>query len=71
MLNFFRLCAAQKRPVKSMALNSLAGIAALCIAAAVCGFSGSPLEVNAASVALAISLGIPGVIMLILILYVI
>lgn len=71
MLNFMRLCGAQKHPVKAMVINSMTGIAALCISAAVCGFLGSPFAVNAASVTLAISLGVPGVIMLLLILFVI
>lgn len=71
MLNFMRLCGAQKRPVKAMAINSLAGLVLLCAAAAVSGFLGSPVAVNPASVTLAISLGIPGVIMLLLALFVI
>ena len=35
MLNFMRLCGAQKRPVRAMAINSLAGLVLLCAAAAV------------------------------------
>lgn len=71
MMNFMRLCGAQKRPVKAMLINSLTGLAALCIAAAASGFLGSPLTVSPAAVSLAISLGIPGVVMLLLVLFVI
>lgn len=71
MLNFMRLCGAQKHPVRAMAINSAAGLAALCIAAAVSGLLGKGLAVNPASAALAASLGVPGVIMLLLLLFVI
>ena len=68
---FYAAGGAQKRPVRAMAINSLAGLVLLCAAAAVSGFLGSPVAVNPASVTLAISLGIPGVIMLLLALFVI
>ncbi len=71
LLNYFRLCGRQRRPVKAMAINSLAGLLALCLLAAISGFLGNAVAVNPATVIVSMSLGIPGVIMLLLTLFVI
>ncbi|MBD5103931.1 MAG: hypothetical protein HDT47_03595 [Ruminococcaceae bacterium] len=61
MLLFIRLCANQRRPVKIMLVNSLFGIAALAAAAVISGFMGCGIAVNYATVWVSVALGIPGV----------
>ena len=63
---FFRRCGQQKKPVRAMAANSLAGLAALIAAAVITGFSGCGIAVNGATVLVASVLGVPGVAMILL-----
>ena len=67
---YFVLCAGQKKPLKSMLLNSLSGLAALVAAAVVSGSMGCGIAVNYATVLVSAALGIPGVIGLVLIMFV-
>lgn len=61
MALFIRLCGSQKKPLKAMLLNSLLGIAALAAAAAVSGAAGCGVAVNYVTVFVSVALGIPGV----------
>lgn len=70
-LAYFRLCRKQKAPIKAMALNSGFGLIFLILMAMVTGALGNGLYISYTSVSTAVSLGIPGVIMLLLITYII
>ena len=61
---FLHKCGMQKKPVKAMAVNSLSGIAVLVAAAVITGFAGCGVAVNAATVLTAAVLGVPGVVMI-------
>ena len=63
---YFRLCGGRKKPIKSMLLNSLAGLCSLVTAALISGIMGCGIAVNYATVLVSTALGIPGVIGLIL-----
>ncbi|MBD5113612.1 MAG: hypothetical protein HDT46_00155 [Ruminococcaceae bacterium] len=62
MLLFIRLCGNQRRPVKIMLVNSLFGIAALAAVSIISGFMGYGIAVNYATVWTSVALGVPGVI---------
>lgn len=70
LIFYFLLCGSQKKPLKSMLLNSLSGLAALIAAAVVSGGMGCGIAVNYATVLIATALGVPGVIGLVLIMFV-
>ncbi len=70
LLFYLRLCGSQKNPLKSMLLNSLSGLAALVTAAVVSGTMGCGIAVNYATVLVSTALGIPGVIGLVLIMFI-
>ena len=61
---FFRKCGQQKKPLKAMAANSAIGLAGLVGAAIITGFMGCGIAVNAATVVVAAVLGVPGVVMI-------
>ena len=67
---FFHKCGQQKKPVKAMIINSLTGLAGLVAAAIVTGFSGFGVAVNIATVLIACVLGIPGVAMILVTMFV-
>lgn len=68
---FFYICGRQRKPIKAMAANSASGIVLLILSAAISGFLGCGIPVNYATVIIASGLGIPGVIMLLLIKFII
>lgn len=68
---FFGICGKQRKPVKAMILNSVSGLAALTVAAAATGFLGCGIAFNCATALTAVTLGIPGVIAIILIKFII
>lgn len=68
---YLRLCGSQKRPVKAMVVNSLAGVTALVAAAVISGIMGVGIAVNFASVWAAVTLGVPGVVGVVLVMFVI
>lgn len=61
---FLHKCGLQKKPVKAMVINSLSGVVGLIAAAVVTGFAGCGVAVNAATVLIAAVLGLPGVAMI-------
>lgn len=61
---FLHKCGQQRKPVKAMAVNSAAGLAVLVAAAAITGFMGCGVAVNTATVLTAAVLGVPGVAMI-------
>ena len=67
---YMRLCGNQKRPIKSMLVNSLAGVIGLITAAVVSGIFGVGIAVNYATVLTAAALGVPGVLGVVLIMFV-
>lgn len=67
---YMRLCGNQKKPLKAMLINSAAGVAALVAAAVISGMLGNGIAVNHASVLAAVALGVPGVMGMVLILFV-
>ena len=68
---FLHKCGQQKRPVKAMLINSAAGLAGLIAAAVITGFAGCGIAVNSAAVVVAAVLGVPGVAMILLTVFVI
>ena len=58
---FLHKCGTQKKPVKAMLINSLSGVVGLIAAAVVTGFAGYGVAVNTATVLTAAVLGVPGV----------
>ena len=67
---YAHFCGCQKRPLKSMLVNSLAGVIGLITAAVISGIFGVGIAVNHASVWAAATLGIPGVLGVVLIMFV-
>lgn len=67
---YFHKCGQQKKPLRAMILNSAAGLAMLIVAAVITGFSGCGVAVNGASVLVASVLGVPGVVMILVSLFV-
>ena len=61
---FLHKCGQQRKPVKAMAVNSAAGLVVLVAAAIITGFMGCGVAVNMATVLTAAVLGIPGVAMI-------
>ena len=61
---FFHNCGQQKKPLKAMVVNSAIGLAGLLAAAIVTGFMGCGIAVNAVTVVVAAVLGVPGVVMI-------
>lgn len=68
---YMRLCGSQRKPIKSMAANSALGVLALLLAALISGFLGCGISVDYITVFAASVLGIPGVAMMLLIMFVI
>ena len=68
---FLYLCGQQKKPIKAMLVNSLAGIVGLVAAAIITGWSGCGIAVNTATVLIASVLGVPGVAMILVTMFVI
>lgn len=71
MFLYLHFCGSQKRPVKAMLVNSAAGVLALMAAAVISGIMGVGIAVNYASVWAAVTLGVPGVIGVVLVMFVI
>lgn len=71
MAAYFGICGRQRRPIKSAAVNSAAGVVLLVLTAVVSGFFGGGISVNYISVFVSSVLGVPGVIMMLLITFVI
>ena len=67
---YLRRCGEQKKPIRAMVANSLCGMIGLVVAAVVTGFSGCGVAVNGASVLVAAVLGVPGVVMMLVSLFV-
>ena len=65
-LTYLHRCGQQKRPLKAMVINSLAGLTVLVAAAAVTGFMGCGIAVNRVTVLVSSVLGVPGVVMILL-----
>ncbi len=65
-LGYLRICGRQRRPVKAMLANSMAGVILLVISAAVTGITGFGIPVTWVSVMTASVLGVPGVGMIML-----
>ena len=61
---FLHRCGQQKKPLKAMIVNSAIGLAGLTAAAVITGFMGCGIAVNAATVVTATVLGLPGVVMI-------
>ena len=61
---FLHRCGQQKKPLKAMVVNSAFGLTVLVGAAIITGFMGCGIAVNAATVVTATVLGVPGVIMI-------
>ena len=68
---FLRKCGQQKKPVKAMVINSMTGLVGLVAAAVVTGFAGCGIAVNIATVLVAAVLGVPGVVMILVTMFVI
>ena len=68
---FFCKCGQQRKPIKAMVVNSAAGLAVLIAAAIVTGFSGCGIAVNIATVLVAAVLGVPGVVMILVTVFVV
>lgn len=68
---FFYKCGQQKKPMKAMVINSVTGLMGLMAAAIVTGFSGCGIAVNIATVLIASVLGVPGVAMILVTMFVI
>ena len=66
---YLHKCGTQKKPIKAMVINSAAGLAALVAAAVITGFMGCGVAVNAATVVIAAVLGVPGVVMMLVSLF--
>ena len=61
---FLHKCGQQRKPVKTMAVNSAAGLTVLVAAAVITGFMGCGVAVNPATVLTAAVLGVPGAAMI-------
>lgn len=68
---YLRLCGSQRKPVKAMLVNSAAGVIALITAAVISGIMGVGIAVNYATVWAAVTLGVPGVIGVVLVMFVV
>ena len=68
---YLRLCGSQRKPVKAMLVNSAAGVIALVTAAVISGIMGVGIAVNYATVWAAVALGVPGVIGVVLVMFVV
>lgn len=68
---YLRLCGSQRKPVKAMLVNSAAGVIALITAAVISGIMGVGIAVNYATVWAAVALGVPGVIGVVLVMFVV
>lgn len=67
---YLRICGSQKKPLKSMLLNSLSGLTVLVTISVISGIMGCGIAVNHATVFLSTTLGIPGVVGMVLIKFV-
>lgn len=70
-VGYIGICGRQRRPIKAMAANSAAGVLMLFLAALVTGFFGSGISVDYITVFTASVLGVPGVIMMLLVMFII
>ena len=68
---FFHKCGQQRKPVKAMMINSAVGLTGLIGAAIATGFMGCGVAVNGATVLVAAVLGVPGVVMILVTVFVI
>lgn len=68
---YMRTCGRQRRPVRAMAVNSALGVLALVLAAMITGFLGCGIAVDYITVFTASVLGIPGIAMMLIIMFVI
>lgn len=68
---YFQICGRQRNPIKAMVINSLAGVVLLIILSFTTTFFGEGIGINYATVAISSVLGLPGVIMLYLICFII
>lgn len=65
-IRYFQICGRQRKPVKAMLVNSIAGIAALFILSFILSFWGKAVLLNYAATAAAAVLGLPGVMLMLL-----
>lgn len=70
-IRYFQICSAQRKAVKSMLINSLAGVVLLILLSFITNLMGSGISITYSTVTLASVLGLPGVIMLTLLTFVI
>lgn len=70
-IRYFQICAAQRNAVKSMLINSLAGVVLLILLSFITNLIGSGISISYPTVTLASVLGLPGIILLILLSFVI
>ena len=68
---FMHRCGQQRKPVKAMLVNSATGLIGLIGTAVVTGFMGCGVAVNMATVTVASVLGVPGVAMILVAVFVI
>ena len=68
---YIGICGRQRRPLKAMAANSAAGVILLVLAAVITGFFGCGISVDYITVFAASVLGIPGVAMMLLVMFLI
>ena len=74
LIIFFRyagICGRQRRPLKTMIVNSAAGVIVLVLAAVITGFVGCGIAVDYITVFTAAVLGIPGVAMMLAVMFLI
>lgn len=62
-LRYFAICGRQRKPIRSMVINSLSGIVFLILLSFLTSLSGEGIGINYATVAISSVLGLPGVIM--------
>lgn len=63
-LKYFQICAGQRKPIRTMVINSLAGVVLLIALSFVTSLSGEGIGINYTTVTVSSLLGLPGVIML-------
>jgi hypothetical protein len=66
LFNFIKIVAANKSPLKKAALSMFTGIGALAAANLITGFLGAQVMVNFYTVFIALVLGVPGVVLILL-----
>lgn len=70
-LRYFQICGRQRKPIQAMVINSLSGVVLLIPLSFFTSLSGAGIGINYATVAVSSVLGLPGVIMVFLLSFIV